>query len=146
MQKRIGCFLLVIVCLLTATACTQKENETEQTSDLATDDALDAIIYQGNQYCGLAMTWRLETEPEDFAVIGSFAGALTEKEEELTSTMVFQTGCDVYHYTDAEGYHYFCVPYKSQYKSDDTYIGIYQAEIYDEEVELNDVREIEWDL
>lgn len=149
MMKRKFAFImplcLIFVFLLSACkkgdddlADNAKDNINSESSDIPTGERLDAIIYEGNKYCGLAMTWELETLPEGFANIGEFSGALTEEEEELTSTMIFKIGEKVYHYEDESGYHYFCVKHKTA----DTYIGIYQAEIFTDEIELNKAREI----
>lgn len=92
-------------------------------------DPLDVIIYNGIKYCGLGMSWKLEELPEGFEEIGEFEGALTEANEELTSTMVFRDKEILYHYVDEEGYHYFC----AKKKRTNFYIGLYRAKEYNGE-------------
>ncbi len=78
-------------------------NDVEKTTDYADidcSDILDAIIYNGERYCGLGMKWSLEELPDDFELIGQFSGALTDDNEELSSTMIFHDNDNIYYYVD----------------------------------------------
>lgn len=103
-------------------------NETTE-EQIRCGEPLDAIIYNGIKYCGLGMSWKLEEFPEGFEEIGEFQGALTEANEELTSTMVFRDNEILYHYVDEEGYHYFCAKRKNK----NFYIGLYKSSEYNGE-------------
>ncbi len=136
-MKKSVILLIIGVLSLTTTACSKNsesnaktnsnndiENATDYT-DFDESDKLDAIIYNGDRYCGLGMKWDLEELPDDFELIGQFAGALTDDNEELSSTMIFHDNDNIYHYIDDEGNHYFCVACTDE----GTYIGIYQATV-----------------
>lgn len=110
------------------------ESEPAET-DLPTGESLEIILYDGNYYYGLAMSWELEELPDDYACIGQFKGVIHRDDikddikspniEELTATVsITEIGNDIYHYTDDDGFHYFCVPATGP----GIYKGIYGAQ------------------
>lgn len=132
MKKISICLLLALsLCLC---ACGNKDGKTDSPektktpaktepveSDLPTGERADIILYDGNYYCGLAMSWELEELPDDYACIGQFNGVVQRDDikddikspniEELTATVsITEIGGDIYHYTDDDGFHYFGVP------------------------------------
>ena len=145
MKKLSICLLL----LLTMCSCGNdiKTNSTPETNppaetnlptetDLPTGEPLDIIAYDGNYYYGLVMSWELDELPDDYSCIGQFKGVKDFKEvrdkelknapktDELTSTCsITETGDDIFHYTDEDGLHYFCVPTARS----GVYAGIYGA-------------------
>ena len=140
MKKLSICLLL----LLTMCSCGNdiKTNSTPETNppaetilptetDLPTGEPLETIIYDGKYYYGLAMSWELDELPDDYSCIGQFKGVKDFEEakditdaDELTATIsMAEIGDDIFHYTDKDGLHYFCVPTARS----GVYAGIYGA-------------------
>ena len=133
------CLIIAIVIIATVIIRTDEKTDANiQAASETTEEQVryggwsDAIIYNGIKYCGLGMSWKLEELPEGFEEIGEFRGALTEANEELTSTMIFRDNEILYHYVDAEGLHYFC----AKHKSANIYIGICGAKEYTGEEDI----------
>ncbi len=92
------------------TLYTDEDEEDEEVEEEPGDEP-DAIIYKGDRYCGTFTTWSLNELPDDFELIGRVGedSGLDEDRDELSSTAIFRKGTRLYHYTDSEGYHYFCI-------------------------------------
>lgn len=132
------CLIIAIVIIAIVIIRTDEKTDANIKTTETTEEQVryggwsDAIIYNGIKYCGLGMSWKLEELPEGFEEIGEFRGALTEANEELTSTMIFRDNEILYHYMDAEGFHYFC----AKHKRANIYIGICGAKEYTGEEDI----------